>query len=133
MAVAGWLWLAQLLAMSLCTSAAEGIPPGQWGGQHISLEITKTGGRLEFDCAHGEFDGRLQPDRQGRFSTEGIYIEEHGGPTRMDNQSAKIPVIYAGQINGGKMKLTIKRKDTQKSLGSFTLKRGEEAFIVKCR
>lgn len=121
--------MVSILAIS---ATCDELPSGSWGGKHISLEITQTGGTLEFDCAHGEFAGKAKLDRQGRFSVEGIYVEEHGGPRR-ETQSTSIAVIYAGQINGKKMKLTINRKDNKKSLGSFTLRHGEEAFIVKCR
>lgn len=129
-------FLQSLLVVSILAVSFtyEDLPPSNWGGQHVSLEITKTGGKLEFDCAHGELEGKLRLDQQGRFSLEGIYVEEHGGPTREANAPKNIAVIYAGQIIGGsKMKLTIKRKDSKKSLGAFRLKRGEEPFIVKCR
>lgn len=129
------LFLQALLMVSIMAVSVtyEDLPPGSWGGQHISLEVTVTGSKLEFDCAHGEFYGKLKLDRQGKFNVEGIYVEEHGGPTREANSPKNIAVIYAGQISGNKMKLTIKRKDSKKSLGAFTLKRGEEPFIVKCR
>lgn len=104
-----------------------------WGGQHVSLEITSDGGKIEFDCAHGSIEGKVKLNQQGRFSVKGIYAEEHGGPTRQSGKENSYSVVYSGQIKGEKMKLTIKRSDTKKLVGTYTLTRGQEAFIVKCR
>ncbi len=129
------LFLNALLAVSILPfpMTFDDLPAGNWGGQHISLEVTPTGGKLEFDCAHGEISSKIVLDKQRRFSISGTYVEEHGGPTRESSLPQNIAVVYAGQVSGDTMKLTVKRKDTKKVIGTFTLKRGEEAFIVKCR
>jgi hypothetical protein len=109
------------------------LPPGAWGGRHIGLEVTETEARLDFDCAHGEIKGKIALDRLGRFSVAGTYVEEHGGPARQSDEKKGDPVLYAGQVTGKKMKLTIRHAKSQKPLGSFTLVNGQEPFIVKCR
>lgn len=38
---------ASLLLMTIYGAGNEDLPAGVWGGKHISLEVTKTGGRLE--------------------------------------------------------------------------------------
>lgn len=129
------LLLQALLIVSILTVSvtSEDLPTGNWGGQHINLEVTETGGKLEFDCAHGEINSKIVLDKQRRFSVTGTYVEEHGGPVRQSDRPQSQSVLYIGQITGDKMKLTIKRSDTKKVIGTFTLTRGQEAFIVKCR
>ncbi|MDX2043962.1 MAG: hypothetical protein SF097_22300 [Acidobacteriota bacterium] len=129
------LLLQTLLMVSILvvSVASDDLPAGNWGGQHISLEVTPTGGKLEFDCAHGEINSKIVLDKQRRFSVSGTYVEEHGGPVRQPDHPQSQPVLYIGQLTGNKMKLTVKRSDTKKVIGTFTLTRGQEAFIVKCR
>lgn len=124
------LLVVSILAVSV---ASDDLPTGNWGGQHISLEVTGTGGKLEFDCAHGEINSKIVLDKQRRFSISGTYVEEHGGPIRQSDRPQSQSVLYIGQLTGNKMKLTIKHGDTKKVIGTFTLTRGQEAFIVKCR
>lgn len=109
------------------------LPTGAWAGKHISLEITANGGSVEFDCAHGTIEGKIKLDRQGQFSVKGTYVEEHSGPVRQSDKADSYAVLYTGQVKAEKMKLTIKRADNKKLVGTFTLARGQEAFIVKCR
>ena len=45
--------------------------PVVWGGDHIEMEVTKTGARVEFDCAHGTIDAPLRVDSQGAFTLQG--------------------------------------------------------------
>ena len=109
------------------------LAPGNWGGQHIGLEVRADGAALEFDCAHGEIKGRIALDRLGRFRAAGGYVAERGGPVRSGGEEKSQAVIYSGQIRGERMTLTILDEKTQKRIGRFTLRRGEEAFIVKCK
>lgn len=124
---------ASLLLMTIYGAGNEDLPAGVWGGKHISLEVTKTGGRLEYDCAHGTIDEKIILDGKGQFRVSGTHVEEHGGPARQSERSGGYPVVYAGQVKDGKMKLSILRKDNKKVVGTFTLLRGQEPFIVKCR
>lgn len=129
------LLLQALIAFSILAVSVtmDDLPTGNWGGQHISLEVTGTGGKLEFDCARGEINSKIVLDKQRRFSVSGTYVEEHGGPVRQSDKPQSQKVLYIGQLTGDKIKLTIKRSDTKKVIGAFTLTRGQEAFIVKCR
>lgn len=109
------------------------LPPGAWGGKHISLEVTENDARLDFDCAHGEIKGKIALDRLGRFSVTGAYTEEHGGPARPSDEKNGESVLYSGQVTGKKMKLTIRHEKKKKLIGAFTLISGQEPSIVKCR
>lgn len=106
---------------------------GNWGGDHISLELDARGGRVEYDCAHGALDAQITLDAQGRFRVAGRYVEEHGGPTRQGEAERGYAVWYTGQVKNDEMTLTVTRADRKTALGRFTLKRGQEAFLVKCK
>ena len=106
---------------------------GLWGGEHIRLEVSEGGATVEYDCAHGTVDVRMVVDRRGRFRAAGKHFEEHGGPVRQDEPLKNYPVRYTGQVKGGVMKLTVARADTGARVGTFTLTRGQEPMIVKCR
>jgi hypothetical protein len=106
---------------------------GSWGGKHISIEITGQGANIEFDCAHAKINEKITLDKRNRFAASGTYVEERGGPIRLNEQSNGFAAKFIGQIKGKQMTLTIKRKDNNKIIGTFTLIRGEEPFLVKCR
>ncbi|MEK7829763.1 MAG: hypothetical protein AAB401_01680 [Acidobacteriota bacterium] len=127
------LFVPFFLAATLPYNESDEVPIGLWGGKRAGLEVTKNGGSIEFDCAHLTFEGKLRPDRQGRFSVTGTYVEEHPGPVRQSDNASSYSVLLIGQIKGEKMKLSIKRSDNKKAIGTYSLTRGQEAFIVKCR
>lgn len=106
---------------------------GAWGGEHIRLEITERGGSVEFDCAHGEINQKITVDQQGRFVVSGTYVEEHSGPIRKGEQPSAYPVQYIGRIQDKNMTLSVRHSGTKKTLGRFTLVKGQEAMLVKCR
>src|SRR5437867_6345063 len=94
---------AKLVGLVMAAIAASGavkrpIPSGVWGGEHLRLEVTATGGALEYDCATGTVDGRLVIDERGRFTGKGTYAPEHGGPVRRGDQSANARVLYSGVV-----------------------------------
>jgi hypothetical protein len=111
----------------------EGLAVGMWGGEHIGMEVTRNGAKVEYDCAHGTIGRRIVPDRRGRFDLPGTYTEESGGPVRRDARANVYAVRYAGQVRGGRMSLTVRRSGSGEVLGKFTLVRGQEPSIFKCR
>ncbi len=106
---------------------------GTWGGEHISLEVTEGGGRVEYDCAHGTIGQKIITDAGGRFEVRGTHVRERGGPVRKGEREDKHPAVYRGQIKGDTMTLTVTESDTGESVGTFTLTLGREPHIVKCR
>jgi hypothetical protein len=106
---------------------------GSWGGQHLAISLTANRASLEFDCAHGQFDKPLRPDRLGRFTVRGLYIEEHGGPVRMGDVPKSHPAWYAGRIKANRMTITVKLLDTRQRIGTFVVSQGEPARLFKCR
>jgi hypothetical protein len=110
---------------------ADALSPGVWGGEHMGFEVTEGGARMDFDCAHGTVEGRIFVDRAGRFSVEGTYYQEHGGPVREEEEARGERVRLTGRVGGSLMRLTVTRGNTQ--LGTYTLTRDGAARVFKCR
>ncbi len=106
---------------------------GGWSGNHISLEVTESGAKIEFDCASGTISEKIVLDGKNRFDVPGIYAEEHGGPVRFNEREKGYSVRYTGLIKSKKMSLTVKWTDTNEVIGTFTLVFGRESSLVKCR
>jgi hypothetical protein len=135
-----WLKIALALAALQLFAApqnrkggGDALEPGVWGGEHIRFEVTERGARIEYDCAHGTVEGRIVVDGRGRFSVYGTHYEEHGGPVREGEGSAGYRVRLSGRVGGSLMKLTVTRAGTRRVVGTFSLARGREAELVKCR
>ncbi len=106
---------------------------GSWGGNHISIEVTEQGAKIEYDCASGTIDKKIILDKKHSFNVLGTHTEEHGGPTRLNEQSSGFPVKFVGRIKGKKMTLVVKHKENNKIIGTFILIKGQESLLVKCR
>ena len=113
--------------------AVDALTPGVWGGEHIRFEVTGRGARIEYDCAHGTVEGRIVVDGRGRFGVEGTHYEERGGPVRAGEGSAGYRVRLSGRVGGSLMRLTVTRADNRELIGTFSLARGREPELVKCR
>ena len=116
---------------TMATEAARSIPTGTWGGDHVILELTESGGELEFDCARGHFDGPLRVDADGHFDMKGTFTPERPGPVRRDDRPAQSEARYTGHVQGDAMTLKVLRGESD--LGSFTLARGVRPLLKKCR
>jgi hypothetical protein len=103
-----------------------------WGGDHVQLVMKARGADLEFDCAHGEITVELKTDSEGNFDVPGTFAREVG-PTRSDENSKGQPARYVGRITQDTMTLQIHLKDNDQTTETFTLKRGSEGRLWKCR
>jgi hypothetical protein len=101
-----------------------------WGGTHIGLVITVSGGTVEYDCAEGEI---LEPIRltNGKFSVLGLHYMGMGGPIGVDRTHPR-PARYDGTVRGDQMTMTVTLTDTKEQVGTFNLVRGENPHVVKC-
>ena len=121
----------------LVVSAAAGIQKmrristGLWGGQHISMKVGAKSATIEYDCANGVIDGPLVIDADGHFNLRGTHRTERGGPIRADESTKGQPATYAGSIERNKMTLTLKLDDLEPE--TFTLEKGKEGELVKCK
>jgi len=114
------------------TQNARALAKGIWGGQGISLEINDSGSELNYDCAHGTINGKIIPDRKGKFAAKGFHVREHGAAVRQDENGTGQAVTYRGSILGETMTLTVTLSETKESIGTFKLTRGQDGRIRKC-
>lgn len=117
------------------SSGADGgrLTPGVWGGDHIRLEVSDAGAAVEHDCAHAEIEQPITLDAQGRFDSKATYTVERGGPVRRDQPPAQRPARYAGRVSGDTLTLTVTLTDTDEDAGTYTLTRGSDGRVTKCR
>lgn len=132
------LRLALFLACPLtygCTTSGTlsngGAPiTGRWGGPHIDLMLTNTGGTIAYDCAHGGLNAPVVPDGGGNFDVPGVHVREHGGPVRVGEVPDSLPGRYVGQVSRDRMKLRVfVGADT---IGPFELQSGAAPQLVRC-
>jgi hypothetical protein len=109
------------------------VAEGPWGGAHLRLSVSGDGAQLEFDCAHGEIGAPFSIDADGRFELAGTYTREGPGPIRIGREPSARPARYAGRVEGARMTLSVRLEGSDKSLGEYTLTRGDEGRVVKCR
>jgi hypothetical protein len=117
------------------STAANGgrLAKGVWGGDHIRFEVTDAGASVEHDCAHAEIEQPVTLDSEGRFDLKARYVVERGGPVRRDQPPPTRPARYSGRVSGDTLTLTVTLTDTDEDAGSYTLTRGSEGRIMKCR
>jgi len=123
--------LAMTLAVVACGDlTVSSLEFTTWGGEHIRLAITVSGGTVEYDCAEGEI---LEPIRlvDGRFSALGLHYMGIGGPIGVDRVHPR-PARYEGSVKGDLMNMTVTLTDTQEKVGTYSLTRGESAHVIKC-
>ena len=104
---------------------------GQWGGEHISLELQDGVGRLELDCAHGKITQAIVPASDGSFAVLGTFTREHGGPVSTTEEENVRPARYSGTVSGDAMTLAI-AVDGQELPDKFTLTKGQSPRLTKC-
>ncbi len=121
-----------LLVMSAMVMKQQRIATGVWGGQHIQIKVGANSATIEYDCANGVIDGPLVVDSDGSFKLRGTHRMERGGPVRADEEPGKIPATYTGSVKGNTMTLTLKLADSSDE-ETFTLERGKEGEVFKCR
>lgn len=108
-------------------------PDDTWGGDHVRVVVREGGADVEYDCAHGTMDAPLDLDDAGRFDVAGRHVREGPGPIRVGKTPPGRPARYTGRVSGRTMTLTVTLTDTSQEVGSFTLTRGREGRVRKCR
>ncbi len=121
---------------TLCIGSSSGgtkrAQAGPWGAMGVAMEVTESGARIEFDCAHATISEPLLLDSEGRFDVKGLYFREHGGPVREGEESRGQPVRYMGQVTGENMTLTIKPEGSDTPIVSYNLAHGKTGRLRKC-
>ncbi len=112
-------------------SAPNVLPSGHWGGDHVSLDVTATSTRIEFDCAHGTVDGPWPLDGGGNFDISGQYIQEHPGPVIEGQPEDSQPAQYSGHLDGTTVSFTAHLQDGT-SIGPYQAVEGQQGRVFKC-
>jgi hypothetical protein len=94
--------------------------------------VSSSGALLEYDCANGKIDQPIVLDARGGFDVQGSYASEHGGPRR-DDDAVVTRAQYVGRVSGDTMRLTVRVEHRKKPVGVFTLTRGDDPLLAKCR
>jgi hypothetical protein len=121
-----------LAAAGCTTNPSPVIELGPWGGSHVSMQVTSTGARLEYDCADGVIEEPLRPDAEGRFTAIGIHTPGHGGPIREGEILPAVRARYDGHVKGEHMSLRVTLTETGVDVGSFELQRGSSGLLLRC-
>jgi hypothetical protein len=126
------LLVATILADCTDSGPPTVLPPGNWGGEHVSLTVGDTGAHVEFDCAHGTVDEALLLDSEGGFNLSGAFVREHGGPTYDGEPEDRHPAAYFGRLRGSSITLSIRLTDDDTLIGPFTALHGQPPKLFKC-
>ena len=120
-----------LLLCAGCTSVPDQRSVvGHWGGRHVGMEVTPTGGTLEYDCASGSIHGfSIMPD--GTFSAAGTHTPAAGGPEQVGEVRPTFRARYSGSLSGDRMTLR-GRLENGVELGPFSLRKGAEPILMRC-
>jgi hypothetical protein len=114
------------------TTGPSRLFPGVWGGDHISMTVGESSTHVELDCAHGDIPAVPTVDRQGQFEVSGAFVREHGGPIRQGEVPDSHPATYSGLVASTRMTLSVRLRDTNESIGDFTLLPGSVGRVFKC-
>ncbi len=121
-----------LLAAGCASVPPAGVPlTGRWGGDHAGLELTPTGGTLDYDCAAGRIDGPLLSRADGTFQASGTHTPGTGGPERVGVVPPSFAARYDGAVRGDRMTLQV-RVENGVLVGPFMLRRGAEPMLMRC-
>jgi hypothetical protein len=113
------------------TRKMQRIPTGTWGGEHIQMTVNAKSATIEYDCATGVIQGPLTVDADGNFNLHGTHRMMRGGPTRAGDTPNDHPATYTGSIKGNTMTLNLKIADSDAE--TFTLEKGKEGELVRCK
>ena len=103
-----------------------------WGGEHVEMDVTDGGARLEFDCAHGTIDEPLRPNRTGVFQAKGTFTPERSGPSR-DGGPSPAKAVYSGTIKDATMTLRVILDGQSDDGNTYALVRDRPGNVRKCR
>jgi hypothetical protein len=123
-----------LFACSVATeSAQDSVTGGVWGGKGIQLTLTDSGGTIDYGCDSGTIEGRLRTDSHGRFVARGTHVFGTGGPRSPGDAAPKSHAArYEGVRKGDRMELTVELPELKRTVGKFTLRRGQRPTLERC-
>ena len=124
---------AMIMAVPAAGAAAKPkMLSGTWGGDRMNLIMNAKGGDIRMDCATGTIKGKIVPNAKGRFTANGTFDAQRGGPIRVEDFAAKgKPAIFRGQLVGNTLKLAVTTSDTTEPQ-NYVLRQGHSERLVRC-
>lgn len=98
----------------------------------MALDVSDSGARIEYDCAHGTINQPMTLDSSRSFDLRGSHVRERGGPVREGGEAEGLPARYTGSVQDETMKITVTLTDTKETVGTYTLTHGKTPRIRKC-
>jgi hypothetical protein len=125
--------LLTMMAMAMAVAQAGSAPAalqGQWAGDRLQLVIDAQGGRVQSDCASGQFAGPVAPTADGRFEVQGTFDAHQPGPQSAD-APASASAHYSGELRDGVLKLKIAPAGAS-AAQVYTLQAGARVKLRRC-
>jgi len=121
-----------VLAIGCSSSSEQGEPNviGDWGGTQASLTMTRSGGDLSYPCGAGTIDSTWTLSADGHLAGTGQHFFG-GGPLPVQGRQPH-PALYAGNVHGDTLTLSVTVTDLGQTLGPFRLLRGGPAVAEQC-
>jgi hypothetical protein len=108
--------------------AGEPLASGPWGGEGMLLLVGAERASAEFNCAHGQTEGRVFFAEDRQFQATGWVAEEGGaGP---ENRK---PAVFTGRFRRDVLTVRVRYGSEPKELGPFELHQGGNARVTKCQ
>ena len=120
--------LLSALVIGVATIAVQTVV---WGGDHVVMNVIRSGAELEFDCAAGTITEAI-PETDGAFTLKGTFTPQRSGPSR-DGGSRTVSATYSGTIEGDTMTLHLVLAGQDRDLAQYVLARGRPGTLRKCR
>lgn len=127
------LFSVKILSMANEQGRYTPVALGKWGGTGVEFVVGKNDVTIEYDCASGTIPGQLKTDRRGNFKVAGFHKYGPFGALRVNLQPKPLPARYEGKVTGRTLKYKVILTDTGEVVGEYTVGRGTEPRIRKCR
>ena len=127
------LLLAGVLLGGCSTTTESGPVPdirGNWGGPDANVNLTPTGGSVEYGCGLAVLDLYWRVSPSGVFTATAEHFTE-GGPLP-PGVAPSHPARLTGQVQGDLLTFTETLTDLNQTLGPFTVERGKVVQLLKC-
>ena len=109
----------------------KAVPNGEWGGEHIRMEVNDSGADIEFDCAKGSISQRLEVDGKGRFEVQGIYMAQTPAAVGSGSTASGVKATYSGNLSGSSLRLEVFIEGREMAR-TFDLVQGDQGHLAKC-
>lgn len=109
------------------TTPSSTLAEGVWGGEQVTLTVGPDRAVLRLGCAQGELSAPIRLRAEGKFSLEGNFQADSGGPTHTSARPGK--ARYEGTATDGTLKLTVTHPG---GADTYQLRHGLQSKVIRC-